>query len=27
VEVRNCKYLNNIIEQDQRAIKSRCAFM
>jgi transposase-like protein len=27
VEVRSCKYLNNIVEQDRRAIKSRCASM
>jgi transposase-like protein len=27
VEVRTCKYLNNIIEQDHRAIKRRCASM
>lgn len=27
VEVRSCKYLNNIVEQDHRAIKSRCASM
>jgi DDE domain len=27
VEVRSCKYLNNIIEQDHRAIKRRCASM
>jgi putative transposase len=25
VEVRSCKYLNNIVEQDHRAIKRRCA--
>jgi transposase-like protein len=25
VEVRTCKYLNNIVEQDHRAIKRRCA--
>jgi transposase-like protein len=24
VLVRNCQYLNNIVEQDHRAIKSRC---
>jgi transposase-like protein len=27
VEVRSCKYLNNIMEQDHRAIKRRCASM
>jgi transposase-like protein len=27
VEVRSSKYLNNIIEQDHRAIKRRCASM
>jgi transposase-like protein len=27
VKVRSCKYLNNIVEQDQRAIKRRCASM
>jgi transposase-like protein len=27
VEVRSCKYLNNIVEQDRRAIKRRCASM
>jgi transposase-like protein len=27
VEVRTCKYLNNIVEQDHRAIKRRCASM
>ena len=27
VKVRTCKYLNNIIEQDHRAIKRRCASM
>jgi transposase-like protein len=27
VKVRSCKYLNNIIEQDHRAIKRRCASM
>jgi transposase-like protein len=27
VKVRNCKYLNNIIEQDHRVIKRRCASM
>jgi transposase-like protein len=27
VEVRSCKYLNNIIEQDHRAIKRRCTSM
>src|SRR5450756_2637357 len=27
VEVRSCKYLNTIIEQDNRAIKRRCASM
>jgi transposase-like protein len=27
VEVRSCKYLNTIIEQDHRAIKRRCASM
>jgi len=27
VEVRNCKYFNNIVEQDHRAIKRRCASM
>jgi transposase-like protein len=27
VKVRSCKYLNNIVEQDHRAIKSRCASM
>jgi transposase-like protein len=27
VEVRICKYLNNIVEQDHRAIKRRCASM
>ena len=27
VLVRNCRYLNNIIEQDHRAIKRRCALM
>jgi len=25
VEVRTCKYLNNIVERDHRAIKRRCA--
>ena len=25
--VRSCRYLNNIVEQDHRAIKSRCASM
>jgi transposase-like protein len=27
VEVRTCKYLNNIVEQEHRAIKRRCASM
>ncbi|MGC2460344.1 MAG: DDE-type integrase/transposase/recombinase [Steroidobacteraceae bacterium] len=27
VEVRTCKYLNNVVEQDHRAIKPRCASM
>jgi transposase-like protein len=27
VEVRTCKYLYNIVEQDHRAIKRRCASM
>jgi transposase-like protein len=27
VEVRSCKYLNKIVEQDHRAIKRRCASM
>ena len=27
VDVRTCKYLNNIVEQDHRAIKRRCASM
>jgi transposase-like protein len=27
VEVRTCKYLNNVVEQDHRAIKRRCASM
>jgi transposase-like protein len=27
VEVRSCKYLNNILEQDHRAIKRRCVSM
>jgi len=27
VEVRSCKYLNDIVEQDHRAIKRRCASM
>ena len=27
VEVRTCKYLNDIVEQDHRAIKRRCASM
>jgi transposase-like protein len=27
VLVRSCQYLNNIIEQDHRAIKRRCAWM
>jgi hypothetical protein len=27
VEARTCKYLNNIVEQDHRAIKRRCASM
>ena len=27
VEVRSCKYLNNIVEQDHRAIKRHCASM
>jgi len=27
VEVRGCKYLNNIVEQDHRAIERRCASM
>jgi transposase-like protein len=27
VLVRSCKYLNNIVEQDHRAIKRRCASM
>ncbi|MGB5132945.1 MAG: DDE-type integrase/transposase/recombinase, partial [Steroidobacteraceae bacterium] len=27
VLVRNCPYLNNIVEQDHRAIKRRCASM
>jgi transposase-like protein len=27
VPVRTCKYLNNIVEQDHRAIKRRCAPM
>src|SRR6185312_16188724 len=27
VKVRNCRYLNNIVEQDHRAIKRRCASM
>jgi putative transposase len=25
--VRTCKYLNNIVEQDHRAIKRRCTSM
>jgi transposase-like protein len=27
VEIRTCRYLNNIVEQDHRAIKQRCAPM
>jgi transposase-like protein len=27
IEVRTCKYLNNIVEQDHRAIKRHCASM
>jgi transposase-like protein len=27
VEVRSCRYLNNVVEQDHRAIKRRCASM
>jgi transposase-like protein len=27
VKIRSCKYLNNIVEQDHRAIKRRCASM
>jgi transposase-like protein len=27
VRVRSCRYLNNIVEQDHRAIKRRCACM
>jgi DDE domain len=27
IEVRTCKYLNNIVERDHRAIKRRCASM
>ena len=27
VSVRNCRYLNNVVEQDHRAIKRRCASM
>jgi transposase-like protein len=27
VLVRSCRYLNNIVEQDHRAIKRRCASM
>ena len=27
VQVRSCKYLNNIVEQDHRAIKSKCHAM
>jgi putative transposase len=27
VELRSCKYLTNIVEQDHRAIKRRCASM
>jgi putative transposase len=27
LKVRTCKYLNNIVEQDHRAIKRRCASM
>jgi transposase-like protein len=27
VVVRSCRYLNNIVEQDHRAIKRRCAWM
>jgi transposase-like protein len=27
VEARTCKYLNNIVEQDHRTIKRRCASM
>jgi hypothetical protein len=27
VEVRSCRYPNNIVEQDHRAIKRRCASM
>jgi transposase-like protein len=27
VEVRTCKYLNNFVEQDHRAIRRRCAPM
>ena len=27
VQVRSCKYLNNIVEQDHRAIKSKCRAM
>jgi len=27
VEERSCKYLNNIVDQDHRAIKRRCASM
>ena len=27
IEVRTCKYLNNFLQQDHRAIKRRCASM
>jgi transposase-like protein len=27
VRVRSCRYLNNVVEQDHRAIKRRCAWM
>jgi transposase-like protein len=27
VQVRSCKYLNSIVEQDHRAVKGRCASM
>jgi transposase-like protein len=27
VEVRTCKYLNNVVGQDHRAVKRRCASM
>jgi transposase-like protein len=27
VVIRSCRYLNNIVEQDHRAIKRRCALM